>query len=274
MSDEQIVNSAKMHRIISEGFASDTIVPLKDLVRNISRVSNVRVRDRSVEHYYELGIDAINDEGILQIPESPKKFGAANESAIKSQCLHRGDVIFGYRGKMGRVGLVKDEFEIPVVTNNGMIRITFDDNRLEETPRYVQTYLQSKLVSTYLNSMLEDRNGVSVLNVDVVENLPIPYFEEMEGLSKLSTLFERRRSVVLAVRNIIKEAQALLLLSEDMETESISLQSLPVEQLSKINQGDHNRENAMKDLLLNLQRLQQEQPTSNILLKNFSDLKS
>ena len=272
MTPKQIANISKLKEIITKNFLNTKIVTLGDLTKSISKVSNVRVRDCTVEDYYELGVDAINDEGVLTIPKNPKRYSPANESAIVSQRLQKGDLIFGYRGKMGKVGLIADEFTTPVVTNNGMIRITFEDDRVEDTPLYIQTYLKSNLIRTYLNSMLEDRNGKSVLNVQTVATLPIPYFEDMAGISKFSTLVNRRKRMTLEARAIIEEAQKVLQLHEEMESESIMLQTLSVDELSPINSADHIKQDALQQITLQLQVLKNTQSLDNILSKEFESI--
>lgn len=272
MTPEQMKNRSKLKDIITKSFPNTKIVTLGDLTKSIAKVSNVRVRDCTVEHYYELGVDAINDEGILKIPSNPKKYSAANESAIASQRLHKGDLIFGYRGKMGKIGLVADEFDIPVVTNNGMIRITFEDDKLEDTPLYVQTYLKSNLIKTYLNSMLEEKSGgKNVLNVKTVATLPIPYFEEFAGITKFSTLVNRRKKMTLETTFIIKEAQNILHLCENMESESILLQELSAEELEPINRGDYRIQDALKQITTQLQILKNTKSSNldNVFSKDF-----
>ena len=271
MASENIDKFSALKKILEQEFPADKIVSLQEMVERVSKVSNVRVRkDRTVEDYYEIGIDDVNEEGILEVPEQPKKFAPANASAIESQRLHKGDLIFGYRGKMGKVGLASDEFDVPVVTNNGMIRIRFPEDRKEETPRYVQTYLESPLIRTFLDSMLEDRKGVKVLSVETIESLPIPYFEEMAGITKFSTLINRRKSITLAVNKIIEEAEALLQKRKAFESEAISLQAKPLDEVSKVNAVDHTTEEGLKQLRMQLEMLSNVQPSdSSVLLVKF-----
>jgi hypothetical protein len=265
-TDRKNMSAMKLRNMIQEHMPDTKIVTLEELTHSISKVANVRVRNRTISKYHELGIEDINEEGILSIPEKPKPYDPANESAIKSQSLHTGDLIFGYRGKLGKIGLVNKEFDIPVVTNSGMIRITFPEDRLKETPRYVQTYLQSNLIRTYLNTTLDENNK---LNVETLKQLPIPYFEEMLGVSKFSTLFDRRRKMSIEARKIVKEATYLLEKMEDMESETISLQTLPLEKLSKINAADHTFHDAQKQLVFQLQQLKNTQVSDSLFLQTF-----
>lgn len=259
-------NKNRLRKILEENLPETNIVAVADLVKSVTKVSNVRVREKTITNYHELGIDAINDEGILTIPEKPKVYAPANESAIESQRLHQGDLIFGYRGKMGKVALVDTEFKTPVVTNNGMMRIIFEETRKEETPRYIQTYLQSNLIRTYLNEMLDDGKKLSV---KTIMELPIPYFEEMMGISKFSTLFGRRRAMTIEARNIFNEAVALLQIREDMESETISLQTLSLEELELINKDDHIVQQALKQLTTQLKILKNTKVSESFLLKDF-----
>ena len=270
MTPEQEKKYMSLRSILEQEFPPEKIVTLQEMTERISKVSNVRVRSaREIEDYYELGVDDINEEGILTIPDNPKKVAPANASAIASQRLHRGDLIFGYRGKMGKVGLVDDEFDVPVVTNNGMMRIRFSEDRKEETPRYVQTYLESPLIRTFLDNMLEDRKGVKVLSVETIEALPIPYFEEMVGITKFSTLVNRRKSITLAVRKVIEEAELLLVKRKAFESEAISLQVKPLDELSKVNSDDHVAEESLKQLRMQLKRLSKVQASDSVLLREF-----
>ena len=269
MLSERVKKFIALEKILEQEFSIEKLVSLREMVASVSKVSNVRVRTRTVEKYYELGIDDVDDEGILTIPEDPKQFAPANESAIESQRLHRGDLIFGYRGKMGKVGLIDDEFDVPVVTNNGMIRIRFTEERTDETPRYIQTYLESPLIRTFLDSMLEDRNGVKVLSVETIEALPIPYFEEMVGITKFSTLVNRRKSITLAVRTVIEEAELLLSKRKAFESESISLQTKSLEELSVINNEDHITKDLLDQMKLKLSFLGKTKPSESVLLQEF-----
>lgn len=269
MPDTREKKFIELEKILEQEFPKEKLVRLSEMIASVSKVSNVRVRTRTVEEYHELGIDDVNDEGVLTIPDEPKKFAPANESAIESQSLHRGDLIFGYRGKMGRVGLIDDEFDVPVVTNNGMIRIRFTEERTEETPRYIQTYLESPLIRTFLDSMLEDRNGVKVLSVETIEALPIPYFEEMVGITKFSTLINRRKSITLAVKEVIDEAEVLLQKRKAFESESISLQTKSMEELSVINNEDHVTKDFLDQMTLKLTFLGGTKPSESVLLREF-----
>ena len=259
----------QLQKILEQEFEPDNIVTLQEMVESISKVSNVRVRTKTVENYYELGIDNVDESGVLRIPKHPKKFAPANASAIESQRLHKGDLFFGYRGKMGRVGLVEEEFDVPVVTNNGMIRIRFAQERREETPRYVQTYLETPLIRSYLNAMLENRNGVKVLNVHTIEILPIPKFEEMAGITKFTTLIERRKSITLAVKKIVEQAEILLEKRKAFESEAISLQTHTLKELTAINQVDHRLQDTLQHMQDNLQMMANEQPSKSVLLRVF-----
>jgi len=260
------MRTGKLKKKIQEYMPDTKIVTLADLTHSISKVANVRVRNKTISKYHELGIENINEEGILSIPKEPKVYAAANESAIKSQSLHAGDIIFGYRGKVGKIGLVNNEFSIPVVTNSGMMRITFNKNRTEETPQYVQIYLQSNLIRTYLNTTLDENNKLSV---ETLKQLPIPYFEEMSGVSKFSTLFGRRRAMSIEARKIVEEAVSLLKKIEDMESETISLQTLPLKDLSGINSTDHIIQDAQKQLIFQLQQLKSTQVSDSLFLQTF-----
>ena len=271
MSLEKEKKYMSLRSILEQEFSPDKIVTLQEIIERVSKVSNVRVRTvREIEDYYELGVDDVNEEGVLVVPSNPKKFTPANASAVESQRLHRGDLIFGYRGKMGRVGLVNEEFNTPIVTNNGMIRIRFPDDRLDETPSYVQTYLESPLIRTFLDSMLEDRKGVKVLSVETIESLPIPYFEEMAGITKFSTIINRRKSITLAVKKVIVEAESLLQKRKAFESEAISLQVKPLDELSKVNSNDHVAEESLKQLKMQLERLSKVQPSDSVLLQEFN----
>ena len=270
MPAERVKKFIAMEKILEQEFPIEKLVSLREMVASVSKVSNVRVRTRTIEDYYELGIDDVNDEGVLVVPSNPKKFTPANASAVESQRLHRGDLIFGYRGKMGKVGLIDDEFDTPIVTNNGMIRIRFSDDRLNETPSYVQTYLESPLIRTFLDSMLEDRKGVKVLSVETIEALPIPYFEEMAGITKFSTIINRRKSITLAVKKVIEEAESLLQKRKAFESEAISLQEKPLDALSKVNSDDHVAEESLNQLKMQLERLSKVQPSDSVLLQEFN----
>jgi len=269
MPTERVKKFIALEKILEQEFPIEKLVSLREMVASVSKISNVRVRTRTVEEYYELGIDAVDDEGVLTIPEDPKQFALANESAIESQRLHRGDLIFGYRGKMGKVGLIDNEFDVPVVTNNGMIRIRFSDGRKDETPRYIQTYLETPLIRTFLDNMLEDRNGVKMLNVETIEALPIPYFEDMVGMTKFSTIVNRRKKITLAVKELIEEAEMLLIKRKAFESESISLQTKTLDELTIINEEDHIVKDKLSDLKKKLEWLGGISPSESVLLQEF-----
>ena len=269
MTNKQMRNIGRFKKMIEDAFPDTSIVTLNDLTKNIAKVSNVRVRECTISNYNEIGVDSIDEQGVLSIPDIPKEYTSANKSAIESQSLHKGDLIFGYRGKMGKVGLVANEFKTPVVTNNGMMRVTFEEDRTEETPQYIQTYLSSKLVRTYLNGMLDDRSGKKVLNVAIIATLPIPYFEEMGGISKFTTMLTKRKKMSLAVRNLIEEAQSLLEVYQDMESESIVLKELPIDELSPINNADHAKDEALQQITTQLQILKNTQSSKAVLAMEF-----
>ena len=108
--------------------------------------------------------------------------------------------------------------------------------------------------------------------MQTVATLPIPYFEDMVGVSKFSTLVNRRKRMTLEARAIIEEAQKVLQLHEEMESESIMLQTLSVDELSPINSADHIKQDALQQITLQLQVLKNTQSLDNILSKEFESI--
>jgi len=75
-----------------------------------------------------------------------------------------------------------------------------------------------------------------------------------------------------SINHLIFTAQNVLQLHEEMESESIMLQTLSVDELSPINSADHIKQDALQQITLQLQVLKNTQSLDNILSKEFESI--
>ena len=231
MTEDQKLKLSILEAKLKEAMPENTIVKLGEWTEKIAKISKVNVRKQKDVAYKEVSMHNIDDNGLIVIPkESIVK--NANLTALETQRLHEGDLVFGYRGKVGKIALVGEESDVPLVGSHSMMKIVFSDDRRNETPRYVQEYLQKELIRSYLNSMLVDKKGVLVLEVDVLETLPIPMNDEMEGMGKYTTMINRCKKATDIAREMLETCLA-------REGEVILLMGKSTSELSKIIANSH-----------------------------------
>jgi len=204
------------------------LVSIRDLGCKASRLSKVTVRECTITDYDEITLQGIGRNGIVKIINDPEK-KPVNAAALERQRLHKGDIVFGYRGKLGKIGLVAEEHPIPLVGNHGMMRLSFKEGQNEETPRFVLAYLQTPLIRSFIDSMLEDNK----ITVSLVESIPIPKFDEMEGMSVFATVINKRQAIT-------QEAEELFKKCIKREEEVLLLSRKPFSELSQLNAIDNN----------------------------------
>ncbi len=192
MADEKDKLS-KLRNKLLKNYEQEKLVELGAWTEKIGRTSKVRLKHGDVNEYtneyIEVSVNNIGKDGDITLPTG-KVLGEAHVKALESQRLHKGDLVFGFRSKIEKIGLVKEEYDLPVVGNHGTMRIVFSPTLKIDTPLYVRNYLDSPLIKDYLNSMMVEKSGVLVLEPDVLKGLPIPDFIEIgEDTSKFAVMF-------------------------------------------------------------------------------------
>ena len=171
----------KLEEILQKEFPHRDIIKLKDLTSKIAGISKVRYGNNCTNsNYDEISLNYVDEDGYIYINE--KESPPANETALKNQELHQGDLIILHRGKIGKMGIIGEDYKRRVVGNNSMIRIQFNDNRRNNTPFFVMQYLQLSYVKDYINDYIPSSSSIKrkILNPTVLEMLPIPIFKENE----------------------------------------------------------------------------------------------
>jgi len=193
MTNEQKNYLSKLRNKLLKNYEQKELVELGAWTEKIGRTSKVRLKHSDVNkytnEYTEVSVNNIGKDGDITLLTG-KVLGEANVKALESQRLHKGDLLFGFRSKIEKIGLVKEEYDLPVVGNHGTMRIVLSPDRKMDTPLYVRSYLNSPLIKSYLNSMMVEKSGVLVLEPDVLKGLPIPKFIEIgEDTSTFSVMF-------------------------------------------------------------------------------------
>ena len=261
MTDNQVDNLKKLKKALLENYPADKLTTLGEWTEKISRISKVRAGKYCTENNYaEISINDIKEDGTI-VPPIDKDFGKANKRALESQRLHQGDLVFGFRSKIGKIGLVSEEYDIPVVGNHGMMRIVFDlEHRLGGTSPYVRDYLYRTLITTYLNCMMIRKNGTQVLEPEILKTLPIPAFIDIGSDSKFSVMFNLARKMGELAKKIEKSA-----------SDAYYLQHKKDEELSAILSVDHRVLEAMEDWDKKMKALTVS-GFENVLDKDFQEL--
>ncbi len=224
---EQARRWSKLERVLSEHFDSKKLVTLREMTDNISRISKVHVRVCSATDYDEISLTDMGSDGVVKIINSHDK-KEANASALERQRLHKGDLVFTYRGKISNVGRIDHEHERPLIGNHGMMKITFPEDKKEDMSKYVQAYLQTPLIKTFLAETMEHRQ----LTPDLIGGLPIPYFESMEGMSTFSTIYDKRCKIRESLEVMLDNART-------RENEALLMINKPLSELSTVNAIDN-----------------------------------
>ena len=246
----------KLKQLFAEAGLTN-IVTLGDWIQKIGVLLKVNVRVCEDRDYDEISINDIDDDGTVNIKSTEVK--PANTSAIQRQRLHEGDLLFGHRGKMGKVGVLKEEHYRPLVGNHGMMRISFKEERSIETSKYVQDYLQSTLISSYITAMMPNKQ----ITAELIRSLPIPDFDEMEGMSKFSTIKNKRHKLEIQAKQIWEKCR-------DRKAETLMLSSMSNEKLSSENEIDNHLLSELQSLST---KLQVTIPSSqNIFLQIYTEL--
>jgi|GEM_PF-5513181 len=237
MTDKQEANLDKLKKILLENYSIDKLDTLGEWTEKISRISKVRAGKNCTEdNYAEISISDIGEDGTI-VPPIDKDLGKANKKALESQRLHEGDLIFSFRSKIGKIGLVSEKYNIPTVGNHGMMRIVFDQKyKIGGTSPYVRNYLNRPLIRGYLNSMMIKKNGTQVLEPEILENLPIPTFIDVGLDSKFSVMFDLARKMGEWARKV-----------EESASDAYYLQHKEGQELSAILSVDHTLLEAMTD---------------------------
>ena len=257
MPAEPAIQYEKLEKILAEHYALEKIVSLRDIVDRITRISKVHVRVCSEIDYDEISLTEMNEDDIVKVIDVPNK-KPVNTSALESQRLHYGDLVFTYRGKIGKVGRVDHEHTRPLIGNHGMMKITFKEEDKDDLSKYVQAYLQTNLIKSFLATVMENKQ----ITPELIGSLPIPYFESMEGMSPFTTIYNKRRKA----RNILEKALELI---KNREEESLMMISKPVQELSMINAEDNAILESVESFLqkLTVGRLEEK----NIFLTTFKE---
>jgi len=264
MTKDQKMKLSILEDKLKEAMSESTFVKLGAWTDKISKISKVNVRKQEEVAYKEVSMHNVDDDGFIVIPDKPviKK---ANLTALETQRLHQGDLVFGYRGKVGKIALVGEESDVPLIGSHSMMKIVFSDDRRNETPRYVQEYLQKELIRSYLNSMLVDKKGVLVLEEEVLETLPIPMNYELDGMSKYTTMINRCKKATDIAREILETCLA-------REDEVILLMGKSTDELSRVMDRSHNIELTLNNSARQLQQSLEIPLGENIYTWDFEKL--
>lgn len=249
---------SRLEKILATHYGKESLVPLRDLVESIARISKVHVRKCDNIDYDEISLLDIGNDGIVKVVDDPDK-KPANTSALQRQRLHKGDLVFGYRGKLGKIGLVDHEHERPLIGNHGMMRIRFHDGDKQDLPKYVQAYLQTNLIKTFLAATMEDRQ----LTPELIGGIPIPMLRTMDGMSPFSTIHDKRVKIRQKLESLLQKALS-------RENESLLLINKPATELS----ATISQDNSFLEEVESLERkVEVDIPErENVLLIDFEDV--
>lgn len=222
-----------LHKRIKKQFPDVDIVKLKDLTKKIAVVSKVRIGDekkRDVFDYYEVTLSDINEYGIIIINTTKDKPAPANKRALSSQRLHKNDLLVSYRGIYIKVGRIDREYDIPVVSNNSVIRIEFNndnDTDQEELSMFVQAYLQLPFIKEYIaNRPQENTNDTKhkrkIIGPLFLSNIPIPKFNSKNHSFK--NLLNNRLEILNNAKDMLVNIQQLIKELEIYKDEALSIQ--------------------------------------------------
>lgn len=214
----------KLEELIKKNFPNKEIIKLEDITTKISIIPKVRYgKNRTFTDYDEISLQNIDSFGVIYVPENKSESEPANRTAVINQSLVSGDLIILHRGKIGKMGIIGDEYKRRIVGNNSMMRVQFEYDKRVDTPWLVMQFLQLDYVREYIDTFIPSSGAVNrkILNSEVMKNLPIPKFEESNGLYK-DFLFQKKHSQ-LEVQLLIQKLQTLEAEYKQLSDESIHL---------------------------------------------------
>jgi hypothetical protein len=214
----------KLEQILQEKFPDKEIVTLEDLTFKIAVISKVRYGDNCTDNNYdEISLNNIDAYGTIYIPEDSNDPAPANHTALINQSLRAGDLIILHRGKVGKMGIIGEDYKRKIVGNNSMIRIQFDKTRKVDTPWFVMQYLQLPYVKEYIDTFIPSSGSTKrkILNSQILSNIPIPLFEECDG--QYRELLFNRKQLSIEAANINKKLQNLISMYVDLQHDSIDI---------------------------------------------------
>jgi len=227
-----------IQEILKKEFPSCEIVKLKDIAIKIAGISKVRVgKSRTWTNYDEISLNYIDEYGVVYIPHDHKEVAPANASAMDTQILNAGDLVMTQRGRVGKVGLIGKGYRRAIVGNNSMIRIQFPHNKKEETPLFVQAYLQLLFVREYLDKQITCSSADrKILSAASLSELPIPLFEETKGLFR--DFLYTRMELSLEVARFKRDIDELIELYDKRKDESVPLGVKNCDELEAVYEKD------------------------------------
>lgn len=214
----------KLEQVLHEKFPNKKIVKLKDFTSKIAIIPKVRYgNNRTDDDYDEISLNYVDEYGVIYIPDNYKNLGPANATTLANQVLRESDLIIIHRGKIGKMGIVGNQYKRRIVGNNSMIRLQFKNDRREDTPWFVMQYLQLPYVKEYINTYIPSSGSSKrkILNPEVLSNLPIPLFEEMGGRYK--SLLHTQKALKSLANNIQQKSIELIKIYDSLEDNSVEM---------------------------------------------------
>ena len=211
---------------LQEEFADTQIVTLSQLAKKIAVVAKVRMGSkRDVVDYYEVTLSDMDQYGVI-VPDTTKaKPQPANSTTIASQRLRKNDLLVSYRGIDIKVGRIDREYEKPIVSNNSVIRIQFEDEDEdfeEDLSLFVQHYLQLPYVKAYIASRPRStQNDRKILSPRFLSNLPIPLFDPAH--IRLKDLLTKRLQTLHSAKDFQKQLDQLIQQLQKRKHNALSL---------------------------------------------------
>jgi len=170
----------KLEELLIKKFPDIEITTIANLTQKVATISKVRIgkkEDRTYTDYDEISLNNIDEFGYIYVPDTDKQLEPASSKSIKRQALNHEDLVMLLRGKIGKIGMIGDNYKRTIVGNTSMIRIQFNDEQKENfNPLYVMEYLKLPFVKEYIDTFIPSSGSPNrkILNSEVIANLPIP----------------------------------------------------------------------------------------------------
>lgn len=153
----------------------------------------------------------IDASGQIARPERERQYGTSKPALrrLKEQQLEKGDVVLGYKGRIGAVGLMEHEPDDEIWTVNQSLMIL----RIKPTvlnripPAVLFWYLRSDLAQEWLMTHATG-NNVQILSANDLRRMPIP-IPTADELPTLAALIEKHFACHATIRRHQEEAAAL-----------------------------------------------------------------
>jgi type I restriction enzyme M protein len=179
---------------------------LVELVRSQS-FKQVKTEDSNQVNlkFREAAISDIDDSGFLTDPSKEIEISSNQSRQANRQKLQEGDILLSVKGSVGRVALVPKDCDDDWLS--GQIFMILRPKSGKVSSEYLFRFLKSDICQAYFSELAAGIE-MQTLRKETVENLPVPFDEELiSKVAKLNQSIEVHREIMRPLLAKVAEAE-------------------------------------------------------------------